>query len=108
MTVRRPQIRTFLKLALGLALLGSLPAVLGGCGCRCTGLVRSDSSRSLAYLMNAEGARFCDATRKTAAAPATFSDGIARDARKAWSNLRDTAEVYGGCHGHVADAPSSR
>jgi hypothetical protein len=108
MTANRTPVRRFVKLALGLALLAALPTVLGGCGCRCTGLIRSDSSRSLAYLMDAEGARFCDAKDKMANAPSIVAGGLSRDAKAGMANLCATAEVYGGCHGHVAETPAAK
>lgn len=108
MTPSRPSRSSAIKLALCVAVLGALPSVLGGCGCRCTGLVRAESRRSIAYVLNAEGARFCDAKAKMASAPSIVAGGIARDAKSGIANLCATAEVYGGCHGHVADSQPAK
>lgn len=101
-------LRKALRAAPALILLVALPSILGGCGCRCTGLVRGESGRSIAYLMNAESARFCDATRKTLASPATLMDILARDTKTGLANMCATAEVYGGCHGAAAEDTVSK
>jgi hypothetical protein len=84
-------------------LVGAVVPFAGGCCYRCTGITRAESARSVRFAAAAESNRFSRDAAVTGDLLMSLPGALSRSFATAADNIRDTAEIYGGCSSSTLD-----